>query len=261
MLYKSNRLRNAGRLTALILLIMGLIIWKPVSRVSGAGATFTVTNTSSSGAGSLAQAILDANANPGADTIVFNIPGSGPRRIIAVLPPITDTVTIDGRTQPGYSGTPIVTLDGNNAVTGNGFTINAPNSTVRSIALFNFKGTGANGSGISISTNGNLIAGCYIGVDADGVTPKHNFGDGILISGGANNTIGGTTAADRNLIDTADSNGVEISGASATTNIVEGNYIGADSTGNTAARNFSSGVLINGAPSNTIGGTTGTTPG
>ncbi len=40
-------------------------------------ATFTVLNTNDSGPGSLRQAILDANATPGADTIAFNIPGSG----------------------------------------------------------------------------------------------------------------------------------------------------------------------------------------
>jgi hypothetical protein len=40
-------------------------------------ATFTVTSTSDSGAGSLRQAIVDANANPGADTIAFNITGAG----------------------------------------------------------------------------------------------------------------------------------------------------------------------------------------
>ena len=42
-----------------------------------AGTTFTVTNTNDSGAGSLRQAILDANANPGGDTIAFGIPGAG----------------------------------------------------------------------------------------------------------------------------------------------------------------------------------------
>src|SRR5262249_33233351 len=40
-------------------------------------ATFTVVNTNDSGAGSLRQAILDANGNAGLDTISFNIPGSG----------------------------------------------------------------------------------------------------------------------------------------------------------------------------------------
>jgi hypothetical protein len=40
-------------------------------------ATFTVTNTGDSGAGSLRQAILDANANAGADVIAFDVSGAG----------------------------------------------------------------------------------------------------------------------------------------------------------------------------------------
>src|SRR6266446_824601 len=140
MLNKVRRV-HAGRIIAVILILLALMTWRISPRVSAAGTTFTVTNTNGTGPGSLAQAILDANANPGADTIAFNIPGAGPRRIIAVLPAITDTVTIDGSTQPGFSGTPVITLDGNNSVAGNGFTINAPNCAVRSIAIFNFKGT------------------------------------------------------------------------------------------------------------------------
>jgi hypothetical protein len=58
---------------------------------------FTVTNTNDSGAGSLRQAITDAN-NMGGGTINFNIPGSGVHTIspLTVLPTIAQTVTIDG---------------------------------------------------------------------------------------------------------------------------------------------------------------------
>src|SRR5262245_50990246 len=68
-----------------------------------AGATFTVTNTNDSGAGSLRQAILDANANVGADTIAFAIPGSGVHTIKpqSALHWFTSPVTIDGYTQAG----------------------------------------------------------------------------------------------------------------------------------------------------------------
>ncbi len=88
--------------------------------------TYTVTNTSDSGAGSLRQAILDANANAGADTIVFNIAGGGSQTInvASVLPTITGQVTIDGTTQTGYvagSFVPII-LDGNN-LNANGLTL------------------------------------------------------------------------------------------------------------------------------------------
>src|SRR5262245_17447304 len=67
-------------------------------------ATFTVTTTGDSGAGSLRQAILDANANPGTDTIAFAIPGSGVRTIaVGSALTITEAALIDGYTQPGSS--------------------------------------------------------------------------------------------------------------------------------------------------------------
>jgi len=60
--------------------------------------TFTVINTNDSGAGSLRQAITDANATVGADTIAFDIPGAGQKTItiLSSLPIIAETVTIDG---------------------------------------------------------------------------------------------------------------------------------------------------------------------
>src|SRR5262245_4915172 len=67
-----------------------------------APATFTVVNIDDSGAGSLRQAMLDANAALGADTLEFNIPGDGLHTIRPTgLPPITEAVTIDGYSQPG----------------------------------------------------------------------------------------------------------------------------------------------------------------
>src|SRR5438445_1734252 len=71
-------------------------------------ATFFVVNTNDSGAGSLRQAILDANSNPnsgGPDFIDFNIPGAGVHTIspTSALPTITDPVTIDGYSQPSAS--------------------------------------------------------------------------------------------------------------------------------------------------------------
>src|SRR5262249_10267549 len=72
--------------------------------------TYTVTKTSASGGGSLRQAILDANTNAGPDTIDFNIPGSGPFVItpLTLLPPLAGGTTLDGTTQPGYAGTPLI---------------------------------------------------------------------------------------------------------------------------------------------------------
>ena len=76
-----------------------------VEETTSAGCDFLVTNTNDTGAGSLRQAITDANAGPGAETICFDIPGDGPHTIqpLSALPSISDPVTIDGLTQPGAS--------------------------------------------------------------------------------------------------------------------------------------------------------------
>src|SRR5262245_55377105 len=62
--------------------------------ISAPPMTFTVTNTTTTGPGSFRQAILDANANPGTDTIAFNIPGAGVHTIMLAffLPTILDPV-------------------------------------------------------------------------------------------------------------------------------------------------------------------------
>src|SRR5437870_11674662 len=77
-------------------------------------AGFTVTNTNDAGPGSLRQAILDANANPGLDTIAFNLGNGGMQTIRpnSSLPTITDPVVLDGTTQPGFAGNPLIVLNG-----------------------------------------------------------------------------------------------------------------------------------------------------
>src|SRR5438128_722268 len=94
--------------------------------------TFTVLNTNDSGAGSLRQAILDANAAAGADVINFNIGGGGVQTIspTSILPQITSPVTIDGTTQPGLAGSPLIELNGASAGAFAGLNITAGNSTV-----------------------------------------------------------------------------------------------------------------------------------
>src|SRR5262249_12369972 len=79
--------------------------------------TFVVSNTGDSGPGSLRQAILDANASAGASTIAFDIGDGGGQTIVPAspLPLITQSVTIDGTTQPGFAGAPLITLDGSQA--------------------------------------------------------------------------------------------------------------------------------------------------
>src|SRR5262249_37616729 len=92
----------------------------------------------------------------------------------------------------------------------------------------------------------------------DGTAAVANGRDGILLGVGAtNNTVGGTTAAARNLISGNAVNGVEINASTATNNVVEGNYIGTNAAGAAALGNAGAGVLIQGgATGNTVGGTT-----
>ncbi len=61
-----------------------------------AAATFTVANTNNNGIGSLSQAITDANASAGADTIEFAPGVTGMINLITDLPDITDSLTIRG---------------------------------------------------------------------------------------------------------------------------------------------------------------------
>src|SRR5438128_2493907 len=78
--------------------------------------TFIVLNTSDTGAGSLRQALLDANTSSGADTITFNIPttdagydasaGTWTVAPTSALPIITEAVSLDATTQPGYTSSP-----------------------------------------------------------------------------------------------------------------------------------------------------------
>src|SRR5436190_2554391 len=123
---------------------------------------FTVTNTNDSGTGSLRKAITDANSM-GGGTINFNIPGSGVHTIspLTVLPTITQTVTIDGYSQPGSSANTNPPTMGLNAVllielngqfSGSNFgglIVNAPNCTVRGLVINRFVG-----DGIRVCTDG-----------------------------------------------------------------------------------------------------------
>ena len=76
-------------------------------------ATYMVNSIADSGAGSLREAIDYINTNGGTTAIVFAM-GTGQKTIdlMSPLPPITAPLTIDGTTQPGYSNTPLIELDG-----------------------------------------------------------------------------------------------------------------------------------------------------
>jgi titin len=280
--------------------------------------TYLVSNTNDAGAGSLRQAITDADTHPGLDTIVFNIGGGGVQTIapLSALPRITDPVVIDATTQPGYAGRPLIFLDGVNAGSNSaGLWITAGGSTVKGLAIGRFTndgillqgpgnnviggnyigtdvtGTAARSNSISgvgiltsnhnvigmpgngnvisgnlhygveifLSSSGNIIQGNFIGTNATGSAGLGNSFSGVGISGGSgSNTVGGTTAAARNIISANGSgslgDGVSIF-SSANGNVVEGNFIGTDATGHSALPNAVSGVGISSGQNNQVGGT------
>ncbi len=76
---------------------------------------------------------------------------------------------------------------------------------------------------------GNRVVGNYIGLAADGATPVGN-GVGVIVQGTPQgNVIGGTTAAERNVISGNGWYNIHLAGTQGTT--VQGNYIGSDWTG------------------------------
>jgi hypothetical protein len=261
--FKSFR-KNFNYVFVLSLVLSGLFTY--LMPGSASAATFTVTNANNSGAGSLRQAIIDANATSAADIINFSI-GSGAVTIAPTsqLPTLTRPVTIDGTSQPGFGSAPIVEISGQNAganAIGIYASVNASGSTIKGLVINRF-----NSSGIFIdrTTTNISIVGNYIGTNAAGTAPAANGGEGIGILNASNNTIGGTTSAARNVISGNALHGIAVTqdsfGGNATNNTISGNYIGTSASGFSAVPNTFDAILINDSPNNTIGGTTGTTPG
>lgn len=225
-----------------------------------AATIFVVSNDNPDGPGSLRQAIIDANQNPNdplePDIIQFNIDKSAPSIApLTALDAITEAVVIDGTSQPGFNGSPLVELNGSLAGAGaHGLTIAANDVVVRGLAINRF-----DGDGIRILGNNNLLEGNFIGADVTGLLDLGNGGNGASIASA--NSVGGATGnvISNNLIVGNGGNGVAISGGSlrsdtaAIGNLVRGNLIGLNVNGE-AAGNGQNGVSIAGASFNQIGG-------
>ncbi|MFL6255325.1 MAG: beta strand repeat-containing protein, partial [Pyrinomonadaceae bacterium] len=252
-----------------MLLTLAGLLWSltHARRVSAAApyfAGFVVTNTNDAGAGSLRQAILDANANPGPDDITFNINGAGLHTIkpASPLPVINDPVVIDGYTQPGASANTLgvgnnavllVELDGSAAGTpADGLQINSINVTVSGLVVNRFRG-----NGILINAGAeNTVKGCYIGTNDTGTAALGNAAHGVAIVNSGSNTIGSAAPSESNLISGNSGDGIHIeesaAGQDADSNTVQGNRIGV-SGGGGALPNAGNGVYVFG-DSNSIGG-------
>lgn len=207
-------------------------------------ATFTVTNTGDLGAGSLRQAINDANAaGAGPHTIAFNIAGAGVHTILPAsgLPDITNSdVHLLGNTQPGYAGTPLIEIDGSlTPGATNGLAIRGSNVEFRAIAVVRFGGVG-----LLIEAVNPTVAGSYIGIRPDGTTAAGNGLGGISIQPGSTGpSIGGPFTADRNVISANTGPGLT-AGFGVTGVLIRGNYVGTDATGLLDRGNTSNGLFL-----------------
>lgn len=192
---------------------------------------------------------------------------------------IRDTGVPVGNLIAGNTGTGITINTTGNVVTGNrigGVGATTPTNDSHGIAVQSASNniiggttaaarnviSGNLGSGVLINgatSTGNIVLGNYIGASQSGTSVHLNGGSGVSITDASNNTVGGTSAAARNVITGNSQHGVNITGLAATNNKVQGNYIGTNAAGgstfDTSWTRATTGVRIDGASSTLIGGT------
>jgi len=218
-------------------------------------AVLEVTNTASSGAGSLAQAVASSNATSGAQSIEFDISGACPRVIaLSSTLQITDELRIKGASQPGtvlnslgfggYNGAPCIVLRAGAGVS-NAINFNSSEAS-DDLEVLNVGFSGFSSSGVTIRSGaGHRLAGLQFGANIgalalDDVTfPIRVFDDASSVE------IGGTDLRSVNFIGSANI-GIQLFGVGS--NLVQGNAIGSrglDDFGNVV------GIFIN-SPSNVL---------
>lgn len=211
-----------------------------------------LANPGADGKISLREAIMAANNTAGQHEIDFDIATGGVQTISLAtsLTQITNSLIINGATEPGYAGTPLIELNGQSAPFGAiGLSIAASNCTVRGLAVYGFSGNGIDV--LPVGANNITIQGNYVGITAAG-TAVFN-GTGVVLANSSDDLVGGTAPSERNIISGNYSYGLEIFGAGSSNDVVAGNYIGTDPTGATAVGNATAGVYVDGASGNFIG--------
>jgi hypothetical protein len=203
--------------------------------LSLSAATYTVTTTADSGAGSLRQAVTDANAAAGPHVIAFNIAGSGPHSIAPAtdLPAISflTGITIDGTTQPGFAGAPLVEIYRDGTFASTCLSIQGTPATIKALAINRC------GTAISSASGGSLtLLGSRIGTDPSGTVALANMIGVSITNGTAANVIGGPNPADRNIFANHSNSALLFNFSS--TGTVRGNSFGVDATGTVAMPNF-----------------------
>ena len=225
---------------------------------TAAPAQISVTSNADSGTGTLRAAILEANAAPGSDDIVFDLGGSTTITLTSSLPTIDGRLFIDGFTQASGSD-PVVEVRGDGTFPG--LTIDGSNVLIFGLIIRNFTtgvrvvsgdevvigatGTGqrnvisGNNLGIAMSGRGS-ISGNYIGTDIQGATADGNSGSGIEANSGdvsiSGNVIAANGGAGILLTGSGDANGY----------VVRDNHIGTSAAGDTHIPNGDFGIWVDG---------------
>jgi hypothetical protein len=220
---------------------------------------FTVLSNADSGPDTLRQAILDANANPGTDSIIFNL---GPSHLtikpLSLLPAITDPVDINGGSQPGYINAPLIVLDGSKFtvdtfVIKTGLQIATHDSTISGLAVQNFYYCVQIGGEGTSGVTGNRIESSYLGLNPDG-SATLNFDNraGVVIDNGASDNVIGGSSGQGNVI-SGNTLGVYVEGPVTTGNVITGNAIGTAADRSPGHGN-SDGIRVYNATNTLIGG-------
>src|SRR3954469_11354567 len=179
---------------------------------------------------SLRSAIQKSNASAGTpDPISFNLAPAGAQVIAPAtpLPQITDPAVVDGTTEPGYVGSPLVQLDGSSA--GGGairLWITSGSTTVQGVSIVNWSFDGIRLE----SGDSNIIGNNWIGIDTAGL-PAGNDGYGVEILNASNsNVVGGAigNVISANGLGPTPFSGVGVFGAGTGGTVVSANYIGTD---------------------------------
>ena len=198
------------------------------------------------GACTFRAALEEANQLAGLDTVWFSVPALTSLTPASELPTIVQPIFVDGTSHSGFSGTPVIELDGSSAGSAHGLKVTAGSSTIRGLAINRFSSYG-----IWLRGGGNnVVETCYLGTDINGALDQGN-GHGIFLSNGSSgNTIGGAGVSG-NLIS---GNTIGVSLVNAFTSAVYGNLIGTDALGTGGLGNSAEGIKVKNSSTNQIGG-------
>jgi hypothetical protein len=213
--------------------------------------------STSTGTCTLRAAIQEAEANTVADTITFDIPGTGPIDIVpqSSLPFITSDITIDGLSQPGTSCAtwpPVLRVRIDTTITAfSGFTVAEGRLTLRGIVL---NGNPlANLVYLESTSSGSQFQCNFFGTDVTGTQSVGRRQAAIWDNGSSSNVIGGPNVSDRNLFAGESDEQIRMGGND---NVVQGNYFGTDVTGTSPLGSPDFSVIAIAGQRNLIGGPT-----